>query len=354
MQLDRLRIIGIAIVERRGDPLLQLLVGQAVLQGAEQRLHQSIPRRQLAQWLTADPVNLVHQIGVGEAGQDLLDIGGVQARVEAVAFYQHGTALLHGAAHLAADHRILDRLAHCAVAPQLAKVGGDDMAGVEGEQLALDEGHQVVGGLHARHLWQFPLELGLVDDPLAEALDRHFQRVIVGSRRRHDAIHRRVDEADAGFERGMIRDRQVLEYLLLEVTGAAHHVFAGDDVERCQVAGIEAGLQPLGKGAGNFVQNVGADRGGDQIGGDDTGDHLVTGGAHRCHVAHHVQLLIRSHHMDLVLLTVVELIDQGVVDVGEGDLMAGICQHFTDKAPTDVTSTKMQCFHDINLLNQRR
>ncbi len=342
-------------MERRGDPLLQLLVGQAVLQGAQQRLHQSISRRQLAQRLTTDPVNLVHQIGVGEAGQDLLDVGCVQARVEAVAFYQHGTALLHGAAYLAADHRIFDRLAHCVVAPQLAEVGGDDVAGVEGEQLALDEGHQVVGGFHARHLWQLSLELGLVDDPLAEALYRHFQRVIVGSRGgRHDAIHRRVDEADTGFERGMIRDRQVLEYLPLEVAGAAHHVFAGDDVERSQVAGIETGLQPLGQGAGNLVQNVGAHCRGDQIGGDDAGDHLVTGGAHRRHVAHHVQLLIRTHHMDLVLLTVVELVDQGVVDVGEGDLMAGIRQHFTDKAATDVTSTKMQCFHDINLLNQRR
>ena len=31
------------------------------------------------------------------------------------------------------------------------------MAGVEGEQLALDEGHQVVGGLHARHLGHLPL-----------------------------------------------------------------------------------------------------------------------------------------------------------------------------------------------------
>ncbi len=91
-----------------------------------------------------------------------------------------------------------------------------------------------------------------------------------------------------------------------------------------------------------------------RIGGDDTGDHLVTGGTHRRHVAHHVQLLIRPYYMDLVLLTVVELVDQGVVDVGEGDLMAGIRQHFADKAATDVTSTKMQCFHDINLLNQRR
>ncbi len=342
-------------MQGRGDPLLQVIVWQAVLQGAEQRLHQPIPRRQLAQRLTADPVNLVHQIGVGEAGQDLLDVGGVQARVETVALHQHGAALLHGAAYLAADQRILDRLADGAIAPQLAEVGGDDVAGVEGEQLALDEGHQVVGGLHARHLRQLPLELGLVDDPLAEALHRHFQRIIVGRRGgRNDAVHRRVDETDAGVEGGMIRDRQVLEYLLLEVAGAAHHVLAGDDVERCQVAGIEAGLQPLGQGAGNLVQNVGADRGGDQIGGDDAGDHLVAGGAHRRHVAHHVQLLIRSHHVHLVLLAVVELVDQGLVDVGEGDLVAGVSQQFSDEAATDIAGTKMQCFHDINLLNQRR
>ncbi|MNH01999.1 hypothetical protein D3C79_612250 [compost metagenome] len=331
-----------------------MIAGQAVLQGAEQRLHQSVPRRQLAQWLTADPVDFIHQIGVGEAGQDLLDVGGMQARVEAVAFHQHGPALLHGAAHLAADQRILDRLAHRAIAPQLAEVGGDDVAGVEGEQLALDEGHQVVGGLHARHLGQLALELGLVDDPLAEALHRHLQRIIVGRGRGNDAIHRRVDEADAVVEGGMIRDRQVLEYLLLEVAGAAYHVLAGDDVEGGQVAGIETGLQPLGQGAGNLVQDVGPDRSGDQIGGDDAGDHLVSGGADRRHVAHHVQLLIRPHHVHLVLLAVVELIDQGLVDVGEGDLMAGVRQQFSDEATTDIAGTKMQCFHDINLYNQRR
>ena len=278
----------------------------------------------------------------------------MQARVEAVAFHQHGPALLHGAAHLAADQRILDRLAHGAIAPELAEVGSDDVAGVEGEQLALDEGHQVVGGLHARHLGQLALELGLVDDPLAEALHRHLQRIIVGRGRGHDAIHRRVDEADAVVEGGMIRDRQVLEYLLLEVAGAAHHVLAGDDVQRRQVAGIEAGLQPFGQGAGYLVQYVGAHRSGDQIGGDDTGYYLVPGRADGGHVAHHVQLLIRAHHVHLVLLAVVELVDQGLVDVGEGDLMAGVSQQFADEAPTDVAGTKMQCFHDINLYNQRR
>jgi hypothetical protein len=69
---------------------------------------------------------------------------------------------------------------------------------------------------------------------------------------------------------------------------------------------------------------------------------------------HHVQLLIRAHHVHLVLLAVVELVDQGLVDVGEGDLMAGVSQQFADEAPTDVAGTKMQCFHDINLYNQRR
>ncbi len=229
-------------MQRRGDPLLQVIIGQAVLQGAEQWLHQPVPCRQLAQRLTANPVDLVHQIGVGKTGQDLFDIGGVQTWVEAVAFHQHGTALLHGAAHLAADHRILDRLAHGAIAPEFAEVGGDDVAGVEGEQLALDKGHQVVGGLHACYLGQLALELGLVDDPLAEALHRYLQRIVVGRGGRDYAIHRRVDETDAGFEGGMIRDRQVLEYLLLEVAGAAHHVLAGDDVERSQVTGIEACL----------------------------------------------------------------------------------------------------------------
>ncbi|MNO98739.1 hypothetical protein D3C76_904930 [compost metagenome] len=112
----------------------------------------------------------------------------------------------------------------------------------------------------------------------------------------------------------MIRDRQVLEYLLLEVAGAAYHVLAGDDVEGRQVAGIEAGLQPLGQGAGDLVQYVGAHRRGHQIGGDDAGYHLVPGRADRRHVAHHVQLLIRPHYVHLVLLAVVELIDQGLVD----------------------------------------
>lgn len=121
-----------------------------------------------------------------------------------------------------------------------------------------------------------------------------------------------------------------------------------------QVAGIETGLQPLGQGAGNLVQDVGPDRSGDQIGGDDASDHLVSGGADRGHVAYHIQLLIRAYHVHLVLLAVIELVDQGFVDVGEGDLMAGVRQQFSDEATTDIAGTKMQCFHDFNLYNQRR
>ncbi len=67
----------------------------------------------------------------------------------------------------------------------------------------------------------------------------------------------------------------------------------------------------------------------------------MTGGADGGDVAHHVQLLVCSYHVDPVLLTVVELVDQGLVDVGEGDLVAGIRQQFADEATTDIACTKM-------------
>ena len=114
---------------------------------------------------------------------------------------------------------------------QLAQISGDRMAGIQRKQFALDERHQIISQLHARNGGQFAFKLGFIDDPLTEGLDGHFQRIAAARfARRHDAVNGGIDEADMLLDPGVILLRQRGQHMRFQLTGAAHHIFTGDNV----------------------------------------------------------------------------------------------------------------------------
>ena len=114
------------------------------------------------------------------------------------------------------------------------------------------------------------------------------------------------DEADTVFEGGMIRDRQILGTSCLRVAGAAHHVLAGDDVERGSGCRHRSGpAAPLARVLAILSRMLGPTAVVTRSAAMMRAITSWPGGTDRRHVAHHVQLLIRAHHVHLVLLAVV-------------------------------------------------
>ena len=91
-------------------------------------------------------------------------------------------------------------------ARQLTEVGKRGVAGVQGEQFALDEGHQFVGGNHAGDGGDGAFELGAIDNPFAKDFNGHGKRVgVATTHRRNDAIDSAIHEAGIGInERSVV------------------------------------------------------------------------------------------------------------------------------------------------------
>ncbi|CNU06914.1 Uncharacterised protein [Salmonella enterica subsp. enterica serovar Bovismorbificans] len=52
------------------------------------------------------------------------------------------------------------------------------------------------------------------------------------SRWRHDAVNGGIDKTDVLFNPGFIAICQRIHYVAFQLRGAAHHIFAGDDIQR--------------------------------------------------------------------------------------------------------------------------
>ena len=118
--------------------------------------------------------------------------------------------------------------------------------------------------------------------------------------RSYYAIHCRVDEAHQLLQPLMVFGGQGLQYFAFEVAGAAYHVLAGDNVQRAGIAVFKAQTQAFGQGAGDLVQYLGADRGGDHVRLADLFEYIAAGGIDRADVTDGVDLVLGTDHIDLV------------------------------------------------------
>lgn len=215
---------------------------------------------------------------VADALDDLVHVGQLSLLVDAVLGHEQVLGLGQGAADLGHDLLVLEGVEDGALAAVVAVVGGGGVAGVDGVQLALDKGRQVVDPVDALDGRNANIFKGsLVDDPLEELLQRHVEAG-VGVLGGDDAVNGGVCIASAHVVR--------LETLRVGVSGVldeagesvggSNCVLAGNDVQGVLVC---AAVDALCDDGGDELEDVGADGAGDDVGGADLLDQVLLVGA---------------------------------------------------------------------------
>ena len=222
------------------------------------------------------------------------------------------------------------------------------MPGVDGEQLALDVRTEVVDPGDARDIGFLTVEGPALDRPLGEVLDRDVEPGVLGLHR-HDPVDGGVGEQRLVLEivAGVVRAD-----LLLQQVGRVDRVLAGH--HRQAGRGGRAGRDPGGDVRGDEAQDVRAHRRGDDVrlgdlrsqnigvlrrvdgreAVDDGGGGVLADGA------------------DLVGVRLLQSGDQGVGDVREHQLVAGLVQQQADEAAADVPCADVDCLHRLHRLHR--
>ena len=132
-----------------------------------------------------------------------------------------------------------------------------------------------------------------------------------------------------------------VEHVAFQLRGAAHHVLAGNDVQRGVDALRFTFCQAFCHRRGDTLQYHRAHRRGDQVNAGDKVDNVVADTAYRVDASDRFHLLIFTHHMYLVAMTVIQGIQNDLIYIGECQRNARVCQQLADKATTDITCAKM-------------
>lgn len=302
---------------------------------------------------------------VANALDDLVHVGDLSLLVDAVLGDEQVLGLGQGAAHLGHDLLVLQGVEDGALAAVVAVVGGGGVAGVDGVELALDEGRQVVDPVDAFDGGDADVLKGrLVNHPLEELLKRHVQAG-VGVLGGHDAVDGGVGIASTQVVR--LQTLGVGVAGILDVAGqrvrGADGVLASNNMKGSLLRAVGAGVDALGNDGGDELEDVGADGAGDDVGGADLLDQIVLVGpgvdgavvcdcVFRCALGADLDDSVRGCSVDLV--------DEVAVDIGEDDFIAGVVEEAGNKATawgmleeisgfvgldwhTDVASTKVNC-----------
>lgn len=281
---DGAQLLGLVVAldvleaERHLDGVEEVLDGHVVLGSLGSRADEALLAGQLAQGSAADALDGVFQVRVADALDDLVHVGQLGLLVDVVLGDEQVLGLGQGAADLGHDLLVLEGVEDGALAAVVAVVGGGGVAGVDGVQLALDEGRQVVDPVDALNRRNADVLKGsLVDNPLEELLQRHVEAG-VGVLGGHDAVNGGVGIASAQVVR--------LETLRVGVSGVldeagegvggSNGVLASNDVQGVLVC---AAVDALCDDGGDELEDVGADGAGDDVGGADLLDQVLLVGA---------------------------------------------------------------------------
>ena len=129
--------------------------------------------------------------------------------------------------------------------------------------------------------------------------------------------------------------------MAFQLRGAAHHVFTGDDVQRCVDALRFTFCQAFRHRRGNALKHHRANGRGHQIDTGDEVDNVFANAAYRINARHRLNLLVFAYHVYLIAMTGIQGIQDYLIHIGECQRNACVCQQFTDKATTDITCAKM-------------
>ena len=282
------------------------------------------------------------QIRVLESGDDLFDIGCMGLCVQTILCYQAVSGLDHGFVHGVIDLFVKDGVHDGGKALDNAQIGGDAVACVQGEELSLDVGIQVVYQVHTFDLGKLALEGALFNVPLEVLFYDHVDGVL-GTDGWNDSVNGAVREADVLVRISLFLVCQQGIDGCLELRGCADGVLACDEIEGLLAACRDAGADAFYHGRSYAGKDDQADSCGNKVclgnGRDDGG----TVGHDAVHARDLNVSLFHVHDMNSVFLVCGDPVNDYGIDVAENDLVAGFCQDHADKAASDVACAEHYC-----------
>lgn len=337
---DGSQLLGLVVTldvletESHLDGVEQVLDGLVLLSKLGSGADEALLAGQLAERSATDTLVGILQVGVANALDDLVDVGGLRLLINAVLGDDEVLGLVQSAADLGHNVLVLQSIVDGALLTVVAVVCGSGVASVDSEELALDEGGEVVDPVDALDGRNANvLEGGLVNDPLEELLQGHIETG-VGVLSRHDSVDGRVGVAGAGVVRIKTAGLGVLGALdeLGESVGGTNGVLASNDVERSRVL---SAVNTLGDDGSDEPEHAGTNGAGDDISGGNLLDEvlLVGLGVDSAVVCDGVLCGALGADLDhLVGLCGVDVVDERVNDIGEDDLIARVVQEAGDEA----------------------
>ena len=115
--------------------------------------NQSLLTTQLAEWLSGNSVNLVHESWVGETSNDFVDIFLLLLWADSMLGDDQMGSLLEDGADFVMDGLVFDGFVDPLLASQMCEIGGSGMASVDGKELTLNVRLEVFNVVDGRDLW---------------------------------------------------------------------------------------------------------------------------------------------------------------------------------------------------------
>ena len=332
-QLNRL-VITLDILEQErlldsGEQAIHLVASLGQLRGGPD---QAFLARQFPQRRAADALDAIFQGRIAEAAHDLVDVVVLLFGGDAVLLHDENGRLTQDVAHDIVDllvyHGVVDQL----LAALLAVVGGGGVARVDGEELALDEGLEVVDEMDALDVRVADaVEGGLLDAPFVELFDFDVEArvgVLVG----HDAVDGAVGEARFGVNVVLGSVAEFVEDEAFQRVGSVDGVLARDDGDRVVQFAV---LNAPGDDGTDELENVWANGAGDEVSGGDLLDHfllLVLGVDGPVIVDGEDALAVLANLDDLVGGLGLEGVNNAVQDIDKDDFISRVVEELGDEA----------------------
>ena len=263
--LGLLVLLDVLETESHLDGVQEELDGLTVLSELGSRSDEALLAGELSERGTANTLIGILEMRVADTLEDLVDIGLLRLLVDAMLGNDEVLGLLQSTADLGEDLLVLESVVDGALATVVAVVSSGSVAGVDSEQLALDEGGEVFDPVDALDLRDANILKGsLVNNPLEELLEGHVEASI-GVLRGDNAVNSGVGVAGTQMVVFETLGSSVLGVLdvLGEGVGGTDGVLTGNDMEGRLLSG--ATVDTLGDDGSDKAEDVGADGAGNDV-----------------------------------------------------------------------------------------
>ena len=295
----------------------------------------------LAERSTSNTFDNVFQGGVRETGNDSIHVFLLFLPGNVVLFDDESGSFRKNVQDNTTDSLISHGLVDGFLSRVVSIVGSSSVTGVDSVELALDVWLKVVDPVDSLDIRVAKLaEWSLLDGPFIELLDLDVQTGI-GILCRDNSIDGGVGKASTGGKGLDAGGVSVVLDETVEGVGSANGILAGNNGNWC-LGG--AGVDALGDGRGDELEDSGANGAGNDIGSRDFVNNIV-------HMSLRIEstvigdglgvLAISADLGDVVGVGLLESLDNAVHHVDEDDFIARLVQELSDEATANVAAAKM-------------